>query len=139
MRLEDTAKMPVPPQIAAAASTNGKVSKKKDGKTEILNDRKTEKAGGTIATRILRYLTESHSNGDPDCSVDEVFRVSGAASADSTSACLVELKRKGLVQAGSQRGKWQISKQGLEYLKQRKKEDGINSVPTDLPAGFGED
>jgi len=66
-----------------------------------------------MADRVLRYLAESHDNGDPDCTVDEVFRISGSATQDATSACLVLLKRRGLVQAGSARCKWQISKSGL--------------------------
>ncbi len=74
--------------------------------------------GRRVATRILRYLAESQSSGgDPDCTVDEVFRVCGSATKDATTACLVGLKRKGLVEAGSARGKWQISTKGLESLK----------------------
>jgi hypothetical protein len=69
---------------------------------------------------VLRYMAESHQNGEPDCTVDEVYRISGAGSAGSAGACLVVLKRKGFAQAGSERGKWQISDKGLESVKREK-------------------
>jgi hypothetical protein len=75
------------------------------------------KGAGKIGDRVLRYLVESRGNGDPDCTVDEVYRISGSASEDATSACLVRLKRMGLVQAGAARGQWQISAAGLKHVK----------------------
>ncbi len=82
--------------------------------------RKADGSVGTIAARILRYLAESHENGDPDCTVDEVHRISGAGTKGSAGACLVQLKVKGLAQIGSGRGKWQISEQGLALVKREK-------------------
>jgi hypothetical protein len=88
------------------------------------NDNPTSKkqsptaAAGPIAERILRYMAQSHDNGEPDCTVDDVYRITGSASQDATSACLVKLKRDGLVQAGTKRGQWQISMQGLAHVKQ---------------------
>jgi len=120
------ASAPAPPLIdrsaAVIAASNGKVHKSKGGA-----QRATRQAGTpvplsndrTVAARVLRYLAESHSSGDPDCTVDEVFRISGSATTLAVRACLVKLKREGLVQAGSARGKWRISTQGLEFLKQR--------------------
>jgi hypothetical protein len=72
-------------------------------------------------------MAESQENGEPDCTVDEVYRISGSGSLGSAGACLVMLKRKGFAQAGSGRGKWRISDKGLEVVK-REKQLGASSA-----------
>jgi hypothetical protein len=74
----------------------------------------------SVGMRILRYLTEAKEAGIPDCTIEEVHPMGGSSTQDGTKSFLFQLKRKGLVQAGTSRGQWQISEQGAAVIaKQR--------------------
>jgi hypothetical protein len=98
---------PLAPSTHLADSKGGAQRAPRQAGTPVpLSSEKGSKpaAGNTVAGRILRYLAESHESGEPDCTVDEVFRLSGAGTRDSAQACLRQLKSKRLAKLGAQRG-----------------------------------
>jgi hypothetical protein len=106
------------PKASKARIKGGAQRAPRPAGTPVPLNKEKEKGGasGTAAARILRYLAESHDNGDPDCTIDEVYRISGSGTRGSAAQCLVKLKRQGLAELGGGKGQWRISQQGLEAM-----------------------